>query len=128
MRILLDTHIFLWAVTTPEKLPARVLTLLEDQSTVVVVSAASALEIAAKYRLGKLPGAANVVADYAGAIIGLDAQELAISHRHALQAGRWDVAHRDPFDRMLAAQASIEAIPLATVDPALPQFGIELLQ
>ncbi|MDT0636245.1 type II toxin-antitoxin system VapC family toxin, partial [Spectribacter hydrogenoxidans] len=73
MTLLLDTHIFLWALMEPAKLPARVRALLESADTKLLVSAVSAWEIATKYRLGKLPGARPVVADYAGAMHGLQA-------------------------------------------------------
>lgn len=127
MRLLLDTHIFLWALMEPRKLPAGTRALIEDDETELLVSAASAWEIAAKYRLGRLPGASRVVADYPAAIRGLRAESLPINDVHALKAGAWDVSHRDPFDRMLAAQALLEALPLATTDNAMRQFGIELV-
>lgn len=127
MKLLLDTHIFLWALMVPEKLPASLRALLEDDDTGVFVSAASAWEISTKYRLGKLSGAARVVADYPAAISGLQAEQLPITAAHALKAGLWSVPHRDPFDRMLAAQAAIESLPLATTDRAMQQFGVQLL-
>lgn len=127
MRLLLDTHAFLWAVMEPRLLSAKVRRLLEDSTTATVVSAASAWEIATKFRLGKLPGAAAVVADYAAAIRGMQAQPLAIRDNHALLAGSLPQAHRDPFDRLLVAQAEIEGLMLVSKDRALRQFGIELL-
>lgn len=127
MNILLDTHAFLWAVMEPRKLSAKVRRLLEDQATGTVVSAASAWEIATKFRLGKLPGAAAVVADYAAAINGLQAQPLAIRDRHALLAGSLTQAHRDPFDRLLVAQAEIEGLALVSKDRTLREFGVNLL-
>lgn len=127
MNILLDTHAFLWAVMEPRKLSAKVRRLLEDQATGTVVSAASAWEIATKFRLGKLPGAAAVVADYAAAINGLQAQPLAIRDHHALLAGSLTQAHRDPFDRLLVAQAEIEGLALVSKDRTLREFGVNLL-
>lgn len=127
MRLLLDTHTFLWAVLEPQKLSRKVRTRLEDTATVIVVSSASAWEIATKYRLGKLPGAAALVGQYPQALVGLQAQELNISASHALRAGLWAVNHRDPFDRLLAAQADLEALPLVTRDPAMAQFAIQTL-
>lgn len=67
------------------------------------------------------------MADYPGAMRGLQAEELAVSTTHALKAGAWQVPHRDPFDRMLAAQSALEALPLATTDPAFQQFDIALV-
>lgn len=127
VRLLLDTHIVLWALMEPAKLPVGLRGLLEEDSTEVLVSAASAWEIATKYRLGKLPGASAVVADYPGAMRGLQAEGLAVTAAHALKAGAWEIPHRDPFDRMLAAQSALESLPLATTDPAFRQFDIELV-
>lgn len=127
MKLLLDTHVFLWAVLEPHRLSAKVRRLLEDATTSTVVSAASAWEIATKFRLGKLPGVAAVVADYAAATNGLQAQSLAIRDSHALLAGSLSIAHRDPFDRLLVAQAEIERLTLVSKDRALRQFGVKLL-
>ncbi len=127
MKLLLDTHVFLWAVMEPRLLSAKIRRLLEDPTTGIVVSAASAWEIATKFRLGKLPGAAAVVADYAAAIRGMQAQRLAIRDNHALRAGSLRQAHRDPFDRLLVAQAEIEELVLVSKDRALRQFGVTLL-
>ncbi len=127
MRLLLDTHTFLWAVADPGQLPAPVRALLEDSDNELLVSAASAWEIATKHRLGKLDGAALLVDNYAQAITGLAATELAVTSAHALKAGSYPQPHRDPFDRMLAAQAEIEGVPLLSRDPALHAFGVEVL-
>ena len=127
MRILLDTHAFLWAVLEPGKLTQKTRELLEDTQTDISISAASAWEIATKFRLGKMPGAANVVTNYPAAIRGLLASELAVTSAHALKAGAYPHEHRDPFDRMLAAQSEIEGLPIVSCDPALEQFGVNLL-
>ena len=127
MTLLLDTHVFLWALMEPDRLSRRVRGLLLDPGTQLLVSAASGWEVATKYRLGKLPGAAALMADYAAGLAGLDASVLPISNAHALAAGSFSQPHRDPFDRMLAAQAKLEMLPLATQDAAFNAFGIELL-
>jgi len=127
VRLLLDTHAFLWAVLDPRCLSARVRLLLAEPATEVVVSTASAWEIATKFRLGKLPGANAVVTDYAAAINGLQARSLAIRDSHALRAGSFPQPHTDPFDRMLVAQAEIEGLTLVSKDRALRQFDIDLL-
>ncbi len=127
MRVLLDTHIFLWAVLEPERLPDAIRALIESPENELVVSAASAWEIATKFRLGKLPGAAALVKHYSKAIDGLGATELAVSRDHALKAGGWNNPHRDPFDRMLAAQAAMERLPLVSVDKAMHVFHIALI-
>lgn len=127
MRLLLDTHTFLWAILEPRLLSSKVRNLFEDPATTVIVSSASAWEIATKFRLGKLPGAAAVVTDYAGAIHGLQAELLAIQDRHALHAGSLPQTHRDPFDRLLVAQSEIEGLTLVSKDRVLRQFDVDLL-
>ena len=86
------------------------------------VSAASAWEIATKHRLGDLPGAEPIVAGYAAHLTTLRAREMPVMSRHALAAGLFAIPHRDPFDRILAAQAIAEGVPLLTADPALALF------
>jgi PIN domain nuclease of toxin-antitoxin system len=127
MKVLLDTHAFLWALVEPNKLSGRVRRLLEDEATEVIISAASAWEIAIKFRLGKLAGAKRVVADYQAALIGLQAAPLNVTSEHALKAGSYETKHRDPFDRVLAAQAELEKMPLLSCDPAMAQFDVEVI-
>jgi PIN domain nuclease of toxin-antitoxin system len=123
--LLLDTHALLWWATGDKALGKKVRRLLEDEETTVVVSAASAWEIATKVRLGKLKWASvgSVEAYCAAQRFEL----LPVSFAHAEKAGAWPQEHGDPFDRMLAAQSAIERIPLASNDPKLELFGIETL-
>ena len=102
-RLLLDTHTLLWALAEPQRLSAHAADLIRDPTNVVLVSAASAWEIATKHRLGKLPGAGPIVAGFVAHLATLRAEELPVRSIHALQAGSFVVEHRDPFDRMLAA-------------------------
>ena len=127
MKLLLDTHAFLWAVMQPDNLSKKVRRLLESADTELIVSAASAWEIAIKYRLGRLPDAKPILADFDEVVRRLDARMLAISHTHALRSGSYPQNHADPFDRMLAAQAELERLPLVSRDTALRQFPVELV-
>ena len=120
---LLDTHALLWLLGRPERLGAAAREVLARRTTDVAVSAATAWEISTKHRLGKLPEAARVVPGYAGHLRRLGVATLPIRDDHALHAGAlvWD--HRDPFDRIIAAQAIIEGRALVTLDPAFSQLG-----
>jgi len=122
LNVLLDTHVILWAFASPDKLSPSARALLEDPRTDVLVSAVSAWEIATKYRLGKLPGAEMIVTGYTAHLITLRARELPVVSAHALTAGLFAVEHRDPFDRMLAAQAIAEGVSLVTADPMMAVF------
>ena len=118
MRLLLDTHVLLWAWRDPPRLSRTAREVIEDASVELLVSAASAWEIATKSRLGKLLDAEALVLSYPQNLYLLGAHEVPITSRHALTAGglTWD--HRDPFDRILAAQSILEGLPLVTSDAA----------
>ena len=122
MKLLLDTHVLLWALLEPQKLSPALRIALEDSDNTLLVSAATAWEIATKWRLGKLQQARAVVENYAMALHRLAAVELPISGAVARAAGLWEVPHRDPFDRLLAAQAKADQLILASTDPAFAQF------
>ncbi len=107
-----------------QKVPAGSLT---DWSNRLVVSAASGWEVATKHRIGRLREAEAVVLGYKSHLEALGAEELAIRSSHALLAGELRQAHRDPFDRMLAAQAVLESLPLVTADPVFAQFPVSVL-
>ncbi|MGQ9553151.1 MAG: type II toxin-antitoxin system VapC family toxin [Anaerolineae bacterium] len=124
MRLLLDTHALLWALMEPEKLSAQARALIEEPANTLLVSAASAWEIANKHRLGRLPEAEAVVRGFRRHLAVLQVIELPISIEHALLAGSLPGEHRDPFNRMLAAQALIEGVPLLTIDPIFTTFRV----
>ncbi len=123
--MILDTHIFLWWLFDDPRLSASLRTGLIDVDRKILVSSASVWEIATKYRLGKLPQAGAVARNVPDWIFKAGFAPLPISPSHAQLAGAWEHPHRDPFDRMLAAQAKIEGLPLATDDPVLRSFEIE---
>jgi PIN domain nuclease of toxin-antitoxin system len=124
MRVLLDTHALLWAAFRKDLLSARARKLIETPANEILVSAASAWEIATKYRLGKLPLAQVLVEDFVPRVTAAGYVLLSISAEHALRAGRLPADHKDPFDRMLAAQAIDEDLPLLSNDAQLDVFGV----
>lgn len=124
MRVLIDTHVLLWAALDPAKLSARSRSLLSSLDTEVVVSAASAWEIATKVRIGKLPGADAFAAEFSSRIKQLGFLALPITIEHAQRAGLLPGAHKDPFDRMLIAQAQAENISLVSNERIFDGYGI----
>lgn len=117
MKVLLDTHAVLWALTKPSSLGGTARALLADRATEVWVSSACAWEISTKQRLGKLPGVEAISASWSRHLKRLGARELPITSEHALLSGQLDWDHRDPFDQILAAQSLVEAMTLVTRDP-----------
>jgi len=117
---LLDTHTFLWAVheDAGRKLSDKVSMAIENDKIPLYVSAVSAYEITNKHRLGKLPEYDYVVENYHNILRDLGADELSINTNHAHLAGTMGWTHRDPFDRLLAAQALTDNLTLITNDPA----------
>ena len=126
MRILLDTHTLLWAILAPHKLSSLAQKTIGQNSIKVLVSAGSVWEIATKVRLGKLPEAEDIERDLL-AVIEEEAgySLLSIDAGSALRAARFSTKHRDPFDRMIAAQALAEDIPVVSADPKLDSFGVQ---
>lgn len=124
MSYLLDTHTLLWWLFDDQELSRSARSIVEDRENVVFVSSASAWEIATKHRLGRLTAADQLVQDLDGWIAKAGFEELPITLRHAARAGRFPQDHRDPFDRMLAAQSLIEDLTLISLDQALDQFGV----
>lgn len=127
MRYLLDTHTLLWWLFDDPRLSAKVQGIVEDSGNEILISSASAWEISTKYRLGKLPSAHELVSDIAAWVDRAGFAELPITTRHAQHAGAWPQEHRDPFDRMLAAQSVLEDVPLISRDPAFKDFGIGIV-
>ena len=127
MIYLLDTHTFLWWLDGDSALSVTAKRAIADDSNDVFVSAASAWEIATKHRLGKLPGAAEIVTDIEGAIAGLSFIALPIKVVHGQAAGELPGPHRDPFDRMLIAQAMIERLVLVTNEHTFNSYGVARL-
>jgi PIN domain nuclease of toxin-antitoxin system len=115
---LLDTHTFLWAIQKSVRLSKQARSIIEDIDAPIYLSAVSAYEIMYKYSIGKLPEYNEVAEDYFEFVKRLEVSELAINTRHTHFAGKLEWSHRDPFDRLLAAQAHVENLTLITSDPA----------
>jgi PIN domain nuclease of toxin-antitoxin system len=126
--MIIDTHIFLWWIFDDRRLPDGIKRLIENIDHSIFVSSASVWEITTKYRIGKLPYASSVADNVPKWIMKSGFQPLAITPEHAQLAGSWDILHRDPFDRMLAAQSCLEKMPLASTDKALTLFPIEVIR
>jgi PIN domain nuclease of toxin-antitoxin system len=124
MKLLIDTQCWLWMNASPEKLSRKTQALLLDPSTERMLSAASIWEIGIKYRLGKLP-LPVAPSDYLPARLTLTrTTPLAITAAHALRAGDLPALHRDPFDRMIVAQALVEGARVLSSDAQLDAYGI----
>ncbi|WP_218043585.1 type II toxin-antitoxin system VapC family toxin [Paramicrobacterium fandaimingii] len=124
---LLDTHVLLWWLTNDRRLSTTAIEVIENRSNVVCVSAASAWEIATKTRLGKLNGVPEAAEKFGELSTEHGFTHLPITFRHGVLAGGLEAAHRDPFDRMLAAQSTIEALPLISRNHAFAEFDIEVV-
>ncbi len=126
MSYLLDTHILLWWFDDP-KLDTDCRSIIRNPDHRILVSSASTWEIATKYRIGKLPEAKQLVEEYPQILHQAKFIELAITAVHALRAGTLPILHRDPFDRMLMAQAELENLPIITYDDAFPTGLIQII-
>ena len=125
MKVLIDTHTFLWMAAEPEKLPARARELCE--SAELVFSVASVWEIGIKWETGRLPLPAAPREYIALQIKRGGISMLPIQYRHALTAAGLPMVNRDPFDRMLAAQCLEEGLKCVTRDPAIAAYGVEVV-
>lgn len=124
MRMLLDTHAFLWWLTDNARLSRRARRMIGNDANDLVVSAASAWEIATKVRLGRLP---DIGADIAASIAGEGFGQIPITVADAERAGRLPGPHRDPFDRMLVAQAMGRGIPIVSIDAVFDRYKVRRL-
>jgi PIN domain nuclease of toxin-antitoxin system len=127
LRLLLDTHALIWWLLGDTALTSAARDAIGDRSNDVFVSAASAWEITTKHRIGKLPQAAMLAADVGGVSAQQGFQELAITLRHAQLAGSLPGPHRDPFDRMLIAQALHEQMILVSQENIFGRYGAQTL-
>jgi PIN domain nuclease of toxin-antitoxin system len=124
VHLLLDTHAFLWWLAGDAQLSRRARAAITSTDNIVHVSAASSWEIATKFRLGKLPGVTSIVDDIAGAVASQAFVALSITLVHAQAAGVLPLHHRDPFDRMLIAQAHAESLSLVSNEEIFDQYAV----
>lgn len=127
MSYLIDTRILLWWLFDDKKLDNECRNIIRNPDCRIIVSSATAWEIATKYRIGKLPEAKQLVEQYSQILHQAKFIELAITTAHALRAGSLPIDHRDPFDRMLVAQAELESLPLITYDKAFHTGLIQVI-
>jgi PIN domain nuclease of toxin-antitoxin system len=128
MNLLLDTHVWVWSLSFPERLSTEARNLLSSSRNVVYLSAASAWELAIKSSLGKidLPEPVESYVPSRMARQGLTA--LPVTHAHALRVAALPPHHRDPFDRLLVAQALVERLPILTADAAFDRYDVEVIR
>jgi PIN domain nuclease of toxin-antitoxin system len=127
VRILLDSHALFWFIDGDRRLSQSGREAIEAAETVVHVSAITAWEFAYKFRAGKWPAAAALANDLQGIMSEHRFEPLPLSIEHARHAGLMVSTHRDPFDRMLAAQAELEGLALVTADPVFGRFNVRTL-
>jgi PIN domain nuclease of toxin-antitoxin system len=124
---LLDSHVLLWWWFDPDRLSEAVRDAIKDPAHPVLVSAATMWELSFKHHQGKLPELEDSIADLPGLLQADGFLALPIALSHGLRAGGYSHAHRDPFDRLLAAQAELERLVLITADPQLSSFPCQIL-
>lgn len=127
MSYLLDTHALLWWLLADNRLSRKAKSIIDDGDTVRFVSPVTAFEIANKVRIGKLDDARPLTLDFEGIVADARLSHLDITPAHALLAGTMAGEHKDPFDRILAAQAKLERLTIVSADGALDVFGVARL-
>ena len=124
MRVLLDTHALLWWALDDSRLSSKAHDVLSSLDTHVFVSAASAWEVATKFRIGKLPEAGKMAEDFSIRVGQLGFHELPITVEHGQRAGLLPGGHRDPFDRMLIAQAQSGNFPIVSNERIFDEYHV----
>ncbi len=127
MNLLLDTHALIWWLAGDESLGILAREAIAEAGNTVAVSAASAMEISTKFRLGKLGQAELLARDFEGIVRSQGFAELPITFRHAGAAGAMNIAHKDPFDRLLIAQAQVEDMVLVSNERLFDNYAVRRL-
>lgn len=127
MRYLLDTHVWLWMQASEERIRPDVLVTLRDPRNVLLLSAASSWEIAIKWQMGRLPLPEPPSSYVPTRMLRSGVDGLPIAHAHALHVATLPAHHRDPFDRLLVAQAQVERIPIVTSDTVFGAYDVTVI-
>lgn len=127
MRAILDTHVFLWWVLDVPRLSVEARSILQDGANELLFSTASAYELTIKAQSGRLSLPEPPDSYVPNRLAANAFESLSIELAHALRAGSLPTIHRDPFDRMLVAQAQIEGLPILTADPAIGRYDVETI-
>lgn len=128
MNLLVDTHVWLWSLSSPERLSTEARGLLSSSRNVVYLSAASAWELAIKSALGKIDLPEPVESYVPGRMARQGLTALPVTHAHALRVATLPAHHRDPFDRLLVAQALVERLPILTADAVFDRYDVEVIR
>jgi PIN domain nuclease of toxin-antitoxin system len=127
MNLLLDTHALLWLLLKDKRMPQETALTIIDRSNTIYVSAISGFEISTKVRIGKMPQAEDIGRNFVRICSDFDFRDLPLNTAHAVMAGSFKLFHRDPFDRVLAAQAITEGFLLVTDDREIKALGAKTL-
>lgn len=127
MRVLLDSHALLWWILNDPALTDTACEAIRNNGDSVLVSAASAWELAIKFRLGRLPMAADLISGFSSAVEGEGFHLLPVTAEHGIRAGLLPTHHKDPFDRMLIAQAQEESMPIISNERVFEYYGVRRL-
>ncbi len=127
MRLLLDTHSYLWWTIDDRRLSERARSVIEDGRNEILVSVASAWELAIKATLGRITTPEPIDDFLPDSLVRNGFRPLAIELPHALRVSRLPMIHGDPFDRLLIAQALVEDVPIVTSDPAITRYDVETI-
>ncbi len=125
MRYLVDTHIFLWAILTPEKLSEQVMNAFGDRDAELLISIATPWELAIKAGIGKLEDGAAILTNFESLLTSGGYRFLETSIRHTIQSGLLPLHHKDPFDRLLIAQALDLRLPILSRDEVFDRYGVK---
>jgi len=128
VRYLVDTHVWLWMLTAPERIGGNASGVIVDGSSVLLLSAASSWEIAIKYAISRLPLPEPPERYVPSRMQATGLESLPISHAHALRVSALPRHHDDPFDRLIVAQAQLEDLTVITADPAFDRYDVPVLK